>query len=153
LGFSDCHEGQTTLLETCDARLAWAEGWWQDRGRTGQNQAQGSGQADRAGADVLCDLQPGAHGLHGWLVGCASCVIQGRGASIMDKEASNRPRKRLQRQENALCGGSRATRQGAGQLWYAFFQRPARAGGGAGCCGIGEGFLLDAAQSGCFWLY
>jgi len=41
------------------------------------------GQADWTGADVLCGLQPGAHGLHGLLVGCTPCVIQGRGASKM----------------------------------------------------------------------
>jgi len=33
---------------------------------------------------------------------------------------------RLQRQENAHCGGPRAIQQGAGQLWCALFQRPAR---------------------------
>jgi len=27
----------------------------------------------------------GAHGFHGWFVGCASCVIQGRGASKMSE--------------------------------------------------------------------
>jgi|GEM_PF-4418461 hypothetical protein len=42
-------------------------------------------QAKLTGQALMCfaAYNPGAHGLHGWLVRCAPCVIQGRGSSKM----------------------------------------------------------------------
>lgn len=63
----------------------------EDRGWLGQDQTHRPGQTRGPSTDVLCRLQPGAHGQSEPVVGCASCVKPGLSAPKMGKRAAKRP--------------------------------------------------------------
>lgn len=117
------HAGYKISLKV---RKAHQRGFWldKDRGRSGQDQAQGSGQAGWASADLLCDLQPGAHGLLRRLVGCASCVSQGVGAPKLGQRAYEKPKKRPNRPRTAVCADAKLATAHTRWLGWPFFQRP-----------------------------
>lgn len=56
LGHRWAHQATCELRNQSEGAQAYRRGHWldQDRRRTGKDQAQGSGQADQASADVLC---------------------------------------------------------------------------------------------------
>lgn len=79
-------------------------------------------QAGAAGADALDRVQPGAHGLHRWLEGCASCAIAGGSAPGIGKKLRGRL-EGCQRPEKA-CTGLEPKRGRVHGRFDGLFQQP-----------------------------
>jgi hypothetical protein len=103
------HDGYKTSLKV-RKRIEEAFGWAKYSGRSGQDQADRSGQAHGAGAAVPPTTWV-AHGQHQRLVGRASCVSPGIRASEMGEKACKQASRACEIASQARRDGSRLRNQ------------------------------------------